>query len=217
MIGTFSKQQRGAVTIEFAFMLLLLCLLIAFMADLFIARSTIGKLDRTSYSVLNVVKERGIAGVPNAQGNVPDCPSARDQEGLNLGVLANYLLFNRISNKAAVVVECVAFQDPPRNHTNARQAVVNNAASSVLTFGANARACIPQMPLTQIAPNITPLSEMRRYVPVIRVTVCIPGATSMFLALSSAIEGKNANGARTNALYSSSSTGVVRLSEFRPQ
>ncbi|MGC7589352.1 tight adherence pilus pseudopilin TadF [Bisgaard Taxon 46] len=54
----FYKNKSGSVTIEFVFMLMLLTFIFAFLADLVILRSTTGKLDNTSYSLVNVLRER---------------------------------------------------------------------------------------------------------------------------------------------------------------
>ena len=54
----FLKNKRGAVVIEFFFMILLLLIMFAFMADLVLIRTTQGKLDNVSYSLVNVLRER---------------------------------------------------------------------------------------------------------------------------------------------------------------
>ena len=58
MIKNFLKSKKGAVTIEFFFMVLLLGVLFAFMADLVMLRSTLGKLDNASFSLVNILRER---------------------------------------------------------------------------------------------------------------------------------------------------------------
>lgn len=54
----FIQNKKGAVTIEFFFMVLLLGILFAFMADLVMLRSTLGKLDSASFSLVNILRER---------------------------------------------------------------------------------------------------------------------------------------------------------------
>lgn len=57
-IKDFLPNKRGSVTIEFIFMLMLLTFIFAFLADFVIVRSTQGKLDNASYSLVNVLRER---------------------------------------------------------------------------------------------------------------------------------------------------------------
>ena len=57
-IKDFLPNKRGSVTIEFIFMLILLTFIFAFLADFVIVRSTQGKLDNASYSLVNVLRER---------------------------------------------------------------------------------------------------------------------------------------------------------------
>lgn len=54
----FHKNKLGSVTIEFVFMLIFLTFIFAFLADLVILRSTTGKLDNASYSLVNILRER---------------------------------------------------------------------------------------------------------------------------------------------------------------
>lgn len=57
-IQSFLKNKKGSVTIEFFFMILFLMIVFAFMVDLVLIRSTMGKLDNASYSLVNLLRER---------------------------------------------------------------------------------------------------------------------------------------------------------------
>ncbi|WP_424402822.1 tight adherence pilus pseudopilin TadF [Pasteurella sp. PK-2025] len=57
-IKRFFINKKGSVTIEFIFMLMFLTFVFAFLADLVILRSTMGKLDNASYALVNVLRER---------------------------------------------------------------------------------------------------------------------------------------------------------------
>ncbi len=52
------KKQKGSFVIELAFVLMFLCLLTLFTADIAMQLFTRAKLDRVSYSLVNVLKER---------------------------------------------------------------------------------------------------------------------------------------------------------------
>lgn len=52
------NKQKGSFVIELAFVLMFLCLLTLFTADIAMQLFTRSKLDRVSYSLVNVLKER---------------------------------------------------------------------------------------------------------------------------------------------------------------
>lgn len=51
-------NQRGTFTIEFALVAVIFVFLLAFTSDIVINQSTKGRLDRLSYSIVNIIKER---------------------------------------------------------------------------------------------------------------------------------------------------------------
>lgn len=50
----FISSKKGSVTIEFVFMLVLLLFIFAFLVDFVIVRTTQGKLDNATYSLVNI-------------------------------------------------------------------------------------------------------------------------------------------------------------------
>lgn len=56
--GNLKSKQQGVFSIEFAMVAVFFSLLIAFSGDVIIKLSLKGKLDRLSYSLVNVLKER---------------------------------------------------------------------------------------------------------------------------------------------------------------
>ena len=212
----FYRQQKGAVTIEFAFMLLLLCLLIAFMADLFIARSTIGKLDRTSYSLLNVVKERAYSEPQD--GKIEDL--AGQQEITKLTKLANKLVYGDAKDtRVQVVVEAIKFPDikvsqPAVDKRELPPGIKTKELASSTEALKKCKTTTPK--LEDIALSVTPFSEFNRFVTLYRVTVCIPQGGSMFLTLSSFFDSSVSGEAKSGAIYRSSSIGIVRGSSYQP-
>ena len=57
-LGNLKSKQQGVFSIEFAMVAVFFSLLIAFSGDVIIKLSLKGKLDRLSYSLVNVLKER---------------------------------------------------------------------------------------------------------------------------------------------------------------
>ncbi|SHO56531.1 tight adherence pilus pseudopilin TadF [Vibrio quintilis] len=58
MISLSMMKQRGNFTVEFAIICVVISLLLTFSADVIIKLSCKGKLDRLSYSMVNLLKER---------------------------------------------------------------------------------------------------------------------------------------------------------------
>ena len=57
-IKGFIRNKKGAVSIEFFFSILLFGIMFAFMIDLLMVRSSLGKLDNASYTLVNLLRER---------------------------------------------------------------------------------------------------------------------------------------------------------------
>ncbi|ATF74168.1 tight adherence pilus pseudopilin TadF [Pasteurella multocida] len=68
----FWKNKKGAVTIEFLFMSMFLIVLFAFLLDLVMLRSTLGKLDNASYTLVSILRERTQLYDRVAQINIDD-------------------------------------------------------------------------------------------------------------------------------------------------
>lgn len=163
-LNNFLKNKKGAVTIEFFFMVLLLSILFAFMADLVMLRSTLGKLDNASFSLVNILRERTqlYGGVTKLEG----------KDLTQFQQLAKLLLYgDKNSNqKVDVVLEVWS---------------MNNAgAEQVQTLGATAD-CTPYKPVKELK-DLSPFSEIEfreRKVPLYQVTLCVNGRASLFKAL----------------------------------
>lgn len=204
----FLFGKKGAISIEFAFMTILLCLLIAFMMDVFITYSTLGKLDRVSYSILNIAKER-TKFYKDQKDNVVYIPT--QQEIDNLRKIANKLLYGSTDQmKAGVTVEVVTFKGSESEfdfNFNARNpSPKKDKYITINSRDDNNKICQPLKPLDQQL-NLTVLSENPRFVPLYQVTVCIPSVSSMFLKLTNSLFKENNQGI---SFLQSSSAGVGR-------
>ncbi len=163
-INRFFKNKKGSVTIEFFFMVLILGIIFAFMADLVMLRSTLGKLDSASFSLVNVLRERtqlygGTSSITNSD--------LRQFEQL-----AKFSLFGdkNSTQKVDVVLE-FWWQDA-------------NGGDQVQTERTSAN-CAPYQPINQLR-DLSPFSEVEgreRKVPMYQVTLCIDTRASLFKAL----------------------------------
>lgn len=152
----FQKDKKGSVTIEFAFMLIFLCVMLIFMADLVLVRSTMGKLDSVSYSLVNIVRER-----PSFFGGSSTITS---QDVEQLRKVGKKLLYGdaNAKQKVNIVLEQLT-------HTNGK-------ANSPVVLG-DSNDCKAARPLATV-PQLAPYSQSinpanRRLIPVYQVTICI--------------------------------------------
>ncbi|EJS83066.1 tight adherence pilus pseudopilin TadF [Pasteurella multocida] len=54
----FLGDKKGAVTVEFIAMMMFLAFIFAFLSDVVVMRSTMGRLDNASYTLVNILRER---------------------------------------------------------------------------------------------------------------------------------------------------------------
>lgn len=165
-ISSFIRNNTASVTIEFAFMLILLCILFAFVIDFAILRSDLGKLDRASYSVLNIVKER--TALWNGKGSY-NSSSELEQEALTLQQVASRLVYGKSDGKIAMMVEYVSFQPANSSDINQRQGRIDRYYSKQLGD------CRPAETLDKVAyqQKIAAYAETSRFVPMYQITLCM--------------------------------------------
>ena len=154
----FRRNEGGSITIEFSFMLIFLSIMLMFMFDLVLVRSTMGKLDNASHSMVNVLRERNAFYGGNEEVTSSDVVELRR--------LAAKLLYGdgRSSQKVEVMVESL-FHDKDGN------ANVDENGDS--------QTCKPARPLkdnTYLSPYSETSKEQlerRRQIPVYQVTLCV--------------------------------------------
>ena len=151
---SFWSNKQGSVSIEFVFASMFLLIIFAFMVDLVVLRSTMGKLDRTSNSLVNILRERtqfygGWAGINN----------------------------NDVANFKKLATRMVN-SDQPISVFLERWGTEQNGIFSVGDPG-----CRPAVSLRERV-NLSPRSEIsnNRLIPLYQVTLCIE-TTSFFKAL----------------------------------
>ncbi|MDP8170830.1 tight adherence pilus pseudopilin TadF [Pasteurella skyensis] len=165
----FIKNSKGAVAIEFVFMIILLTFMLVFMVDLAMLRSNLGKLDNMSYSLVNVLRERTQL---YGKGNESFARSRKvagkleNRDITNFRKLAKYMAFgNTQSDKELfLVLESLQFQRS------------SPTAEPVLNYTAlgDTGQCAPATNLQNLK-AIAPRSEIdeRRTIPLYQVTVCL--------------------------------------------
>lgn len=154
LIKKFQNNNVGAVTIEFAFMLVFLGIMLVFMADLVLVRSTMGKLDSASYSLVNIVKER------NAFYNGSE--DIKPEDIISLRSTAQKLLYgDKSSGNVKITIERLSY----------------NGNNPLITHDGDSSECTAARQLTT-TPELSPYSQSvnlakRRQIPVYQVTLCM--------------------------------------------
>lgn len=157
LINKFYRNNRGSVSIEFVFMLILLAFIFAFLADLVIIRSTMGKLDNVSYSLVNILRERTQLYDREARIN--------DQDLKEFEQLAKRLVYGDKESKKDLYIVLEHWQE-------------GNSSSK-----RNSSQCKPYRKIDELS-QLSPRSEINneRKIPLYQVTLCVE-TNSFFKAL----------------------------------
>lgn len=166
-------DRRGAVAVEFVLVSLALIFFIVFFADLILRQATTGKLDRVSYSVAGVLRER--IQLFDGRENL-------DQQDVDLAArLAERMLKDMHSEidlaRLQLTVEELHFEDPLRLNDQRKQ------VKRYQIWRSGSGQCSPPQPLNQLT-QLTPRGSYGRWVPLYQVTVCLPNI-SWFTRLTS--------------------------------
>lgn len=178
----FFRDERGAVTIEFFFMLVLLIFIFAFLADLVIVRTTQGKLDNASYSLVNILRER--TQLYNDNGSM----ALKSSDLTEYEKMAKLVLFGDKDSKNKVGVTIEHWSE--KTHADIQT---------------NLSTCQPYRKLDDALSYLSPRSEAssQRKIPLYQVTLCVE-AGSFFKSLILRKENQSFG------MLSSSSLAVAR-------
>lgn len=185
-LKSFWQNQTASVTVEFSLMVIVLCLIFAFTIDFVILRSDLGKLDRASYSALNVIKERKAFYARDDYTS----QSEFDREAVLVAKIAARLLYGVEQTDAqlakqdlGVVIEYVSFRAAEVDSTVAqsRQPMIRQ----YFVYRQGASTCQPKQPLEERVrqAKMAAYAETERFVPMFAVTLCMKQA-SFFKALT---------------------------------
>ncbi|HDR1345159.1 TPA: protein TadF [Pasteurella multocida] len=154
----FLSDKKGAVTVEFIAMMMFLAFIFAFLSDVIVMRSTMGKLDNASYTLVNILRERlqlyaGTADI-----------SDRDYKQMEL--LAKRLIYGDQNSKEELNIVLEYWSE--KKQTRLPHAI---------------NRCQPYRNLRDLS-YLSPKSEFNneRRIPLYQVTVCVE-SKSLFQAL----------------------------------
>ena len=183
-IKDFLPNKRGSVTIEFIFMLILLTFIFAFLADFVIVRSTQGKLDNASYSLVNVLRERIQLFGDNGTATLTD-DDMHDFETVARGLL--YGDKNDDNQKVFIVLE--HFWREPGSTSNKFERLPSSS-----------NGCEPYRKIEDLV-HLSPNSEINegRKIPLYQVTLCAE-TNSFFKSLYLSKENQSLGLIRSSSL-----------------
>lgn len=182
---SFISNKNGSVTIEFVFMLILLLFIFAFLVDFVMVRTTQGKLDNATYSLVNILRER--TQLYDDKGT--NALTAKDLQDFEK--LAKLTLFGDVnSNKQVGVVLEHWWQNDGIGASDVQSNLPN---------------CQPYKKLDNDLAYLSPYSEIanQRKVPLYQITLCVE-VGSLFQSLIVKKENQSLG------LLSSSSLAVAR-------
>ena len=145
--------------------------------------STIGKLDRISYSLSGIIRERT---------RLYDGDNKLTEEQVSqLRILANKMLSNSGLSEpnVAITIETVHFN--PTQSPAIENKVIDDTKSLSLSIG----SCEPDKPLKELT-QLSAFSNAGRWIPLYQVTLCLPASTwynSLFNQTGNAISIKSSS------------------------
>ncbi|MFA3762515.1 tight adherence pilus pseudopilin TadF [Yersinia sp. 2466 StPb PI] len=170
----FIGNNNGSAIIEFSFVIFIIMLLIKLFISVTEYQSTVGKLDRISYSLAGIIRERNRLYSDDeilTQNNVNDLTTLASNMLLTSGIF---------SDNFAITVETLHFN--PAESAAPGNKIINDTKSEEFIVG----TCHPIRSLREMA-DLSPYSNRGRWVPLYQVTLCLPAPTG-YQALFSQIE-----------------------------
>lgn len=158
------SDTHGAVIVEFIYIVFIMIIFMRTLLSVSEHYSTIGKLDRISYSLAGIVRERTL--LYNNDNELTQIQVNQLKE------LAENILSNSGLSEynLAIKIETVHF-----NPTQS-SAVENKAIDDTKSLSFNIGSCEPDKPLNELT-QLSSLSNAGRWIPLYQVTLCLPAST----------------------------------------
>ncbi|MGM7744267.1 tight adherence pilus pseudopilin TadF [Yersinia enterocolitica] len=158
------SDTHGAVIIEFVYIAFIMILFMKVLISVSEHYSTIGKLDRISYSLAGIIRER-----TRLYNN--DNELSLLQVNKLKKVADNMLSNSGLSElNIAITIETVHFK--PTQSPAAENKVIDDAKSLSFHIG----SCEPNKPLKELT-QLSAFSNAGRWIPLYQVTLCLPAST----------------------------------------
>lgn len=164
--NNFILNRCGAVIVEFVFVVFIITLLIKVLITVATHQSTVGKLDRISYSIAGIVRERG-----RLYGGSEKLSQAQYNEltALTKKMLSDSGLSNR---NVTMKIESLSFT----NATGLKEPDTHNSPEYY------SGSCKPTRSLKDMT-QLSPYSNSGQWVPLYQVTLCLLPTASWYNTL----------------------------------
>ncbi|WP_173635489.1 tight adherence pilus pseudopilin TadF [Paramixta manurensis] len=185
-------DRRGSVAVEFSIISVVLVIFMFFLADLVLRQATVGKLDRLSYSIAGVLRERIQLYDSREELNSDDVTKIYH--------LAQRMVrdMNPTADVDALKIRVQSLFFAPRVDLTDNQKHL--IPQKEWLFHIQGNECYPPKPIEQLK-ELAPRGSYGRWVPLYQVTLCLP-TESWYTRLTSG-KGKQ-------PLLSSSSVVMLR-------
>jgi tight adherence protein F len=167
-------DRKGSIAVEFVAISLVLVTFIFFFADLVVKESTSGAMDRLSYSMAGILRERTQlynADERISQADVDQLWQLAEKTLRNMNVVGDASLLQ-------MDVQEIHFQSLDEQTSQVKA----DDYSVHLTSHIGEGTCQPDFPLEHFRTTLAPVGSYERIVPIVQVTVCLP-STSWFSRL----------------------------------
>lgn len=170
------RDSKGAVSVEFTVVMIFFILIMFLITDFGITLTKQGRLERTSHSLASVIRER--------KALYQSDESITQNEVNQLLSLAQTLLRK---SDLTIVVDALYLAPDPLEPSNNASAYV----SKTLSFSAGNNKCQltkRRIEISQLKELVPYASSTGRWVPIYRVSICIPNERSIFKQLTQAVQ-----------------------------
>lgn len=178
------SNNNGSVIIEFSFIVFIMIIFMKILMSISEYYSTIGKLDRISYSLAGIVRERTLLYSNNSE-------LTRLQVNQLKKVAENMLLHSGLSKYSlSIKVEKIHFNTTQSSSTENK--IIDNTKSLSFNIG----SCEPDKLLRELT-QLSSFSNAGRWIPLYQVTLCLPVDTWYSQLFS---QGGNANYIKSSSI-----------------
>lgn len=178
------SNNNGSVIIEFSFIVFIMIIFMKILMSISEYYSTIGKLDRISYSLAGIVRERTLLYSNNSE-------LTKLQVNQLKKVAENMLLHSGLSKYSlSIKVEKIHFNTTQSSSTENK--IIDNMKSLSFNIG----SCEPDKLLRELT-QLSSFSNAGRWIPLYQVTLCLPVDTWYSQLFS---QGWNANYIKSSSI-----------------
>lgn len=191
----FIKEEKGALSIEFAAVFFGFILIIFLVYDVYTTIALQNKLDRSTYSASTIFRQRPLFFKGNKYIEEINKQQVDDLQHLLSSMMADKAIQLRVD-----LLTVKSNQSMPNDITSAHKTVTTVCS----TTGCNS-AYFSKLPDLSTYHNLTVYSKLNRWIPLYRISACMSNSDSLYTGLASIVS--NINELCTSSIVISRCTG----------